>query len=234
LKTVGEPVPVRLGERGAGSALSPDGKWVATIRTRAGRPNELGLVPTGAGEERRTELGSLSPEWAMFLPGAGRLLVEGQLADGNPGLYLVELSDGSSRPLAPEGWRPDAISPDGKWILCHRKDRLTLFPLEGGVARPLSLPDARREDLEKLGALDNVAGWADDDHTVFTSAFGIPGRFFRLDLRTFRATLWREVTPPDVAGVRAVSPNLITPDGKSYVYTFRRVLSDLYLAGGLR
>jgi hypothetical protein len=40
--------------------------------------------------------------------------------------------------------------------------------------------------------------------------------------------------PPDVAGVRAVQPTLITPDGKSYVYTFRRVLSDLYLAKGLR
>jgi eukaryotic-like serine/threonine-protein kinase len=235
LKTVGEPVPVRLGEGGAGSALSPDGKWVAAVRIRAGRPNELGLVPTGAGEERRIELGSFSPESATFLPGgAGRLLVGGQLADGKPGLYLVELSDASSSPLAPEGWRWDAISPDGKWILCHRQEQLALFPLEGGVARPLSLPDARREDLEKLGALDNVAGWADDDHTVFTSTSGVPGRLFRLDLRTFRATLWREVTPPDVAGVRAVSPNLISPDGKSYVYTFRRVLSDLYLAEGLK
>jgi eukaryotic-like serine/threonine-protein kinase len=69
---------------------------------------------------------------------------------------------------------------------------------------------------------------------VFTSNTGIPGRFFRLDLRTFQATLWKEVTPPDVAGVRAVQPLLITPDGKSYVYTFRRVLSDLYLADGLK
>ena len=40
--------------------------------------------------------------------------------------------------------------------------------------------------------------------------------------------------PPDPAGVDQVGPVLIAPDGKSYVYSYRRVLDDLYLATGLR
>jgi hypothetical protein len=39
---------------------------------------------------------------------------------------------------------------------------------------------------------------------------------------------------PDPAGVSAIGPILVGPDGKSYVYSYRRVLSDLYLIEGLR
>lgn len=91
------------------------------------------------------------------------------------------------------------------------------------TSKSLSIPPVRekhahfryrllqREGLEKLGAdLNFVTGWADDDHTVFVGQPGAPGRFLRFDLRTFRATLWKEVTPPDAAGVRALEPILKT------------------------
>jgi serine/threonine protein kinase len=38
-------------------------------------------------------------------------------------------------------------------------------------------------------------------------------------------------TPP---ACRRSAPILVGPDGKSYVYSYRRVLSDLYLIEGLR
>jgi hypothetical protein len=40
--------------------------------------------------------------------------------------------------------------------------------------------------------------------------------------------------PPDPAGVEYVGPVLPTPDGKAYVYGYRRLLSDLYLVEGLK
>ncbi len=40
--------------------------------------------------------------------------------------------------------------------------------------------------------------------------------------------------PSDPAGVGLINPAFVTPDGRHYVYSFRRVLSDLYLAEGLR
>lgn len=39
---------------------------------------------------------------------------------------------------------------------------------------------------------------------------------------------------PDRAGIFDEPFVLITPDGKSYVYTVRRYLMDLYLADGLK
>src|SRR5215468_3299246 len=81
-------------------------------------------------EERRMDLGSLSPTSAKHLPGgAGRLLVEGQLQGGQAQVEVVELSDGSSRPVAPEGWELGTVSSDGKWALCSRHEEFALYPL---------------------------------------------------------------------------------------------------------
>ena len=38
----------------------------------------------------------------------------------------------------------------------------------------------------------------------------------------------------DAAGVGEIWPRLITPDGRYYVYTYVRSLSDLYLAEGFK
>ena len=45
---------------------------------------------------------------------------------------------------------------------------------------------------------------------------------------------WKELAPTDPAGVRAIGPVHLTPDGKSYVYSFGSTLGDLYLAEGLK
>ena len=59
-------------------------------------------------------------------------------------------------------------------------------------------------------------------------------RVFRLDLATGRKEPWLEVRPPDPAGVCAFVSLVLTPDGKSYAYTYGRLLTDLYLVEGLR
>ena len=41
--------------------------------------------------------------------------------------------------------------------------------------------------------------------------------------------------PSDVAGISNVLlPVLLTPDGRSYVYSYGRFLNDLYLVDGLK
>jgi hypothetical protein len=40
--------------------------------------------------------------------------------------------------------------------------------------------------------------------------------------------------PFDTAGVVSITPPKITPDGRSYAYSYIRTLSDLYLVEGLR
>jgi hypothetical protein len=61
-----------------------------------------------------------------------------------------------------------------------------------------------------------------------------PQRVQRLDLQTGEKTFWKEVMPADPAGLLDVSFILFSADGESYVYSYRRMLSTLYLAEGLR
>jgi hypothetical protein len=61
-----------------------------------------------------------------------------------------------------------------------------------------------------------------------------PPKTWRIDLGTGRSELGREIPYLDPAGFTATVGIQITPDGKSLAYTFRRVLSELYLVEGLR
>jgi hypothetical protein len=54
-----------------------------------------------------------------------------------------------------------------------------------------------------------------------------------VELASGRRERWKEFMPGDPAGVALINPAFLTPDGRHYVYSFRRVLSDLYLAEGL-
>ncbi len=40
--------------------------------------------------------------------------------------------------------------------------------------------------------------------------------------------------PPDRPGISNVSPPAIASDGKTYAYSYNRILSDLFLADGLK
>jgi hypothetical protein len=62
----------------------------------------------------------------------------------------------------------------------------------------------------------------------------IPARVYRIEVGTGHRQLVYTLSPSDAAGLWGIGPVLVTPDGKSYVYSDYRVLSDLYLVGGLR
>jgi hypothetical protein len=59
-------------------------------------------------------------------------------------------------------------------------------------------------------------------------------RIDRLELATGKRTFFREIAPADPTGVGSISSVQITPDGKSYCYSFMRGLSRLYVVDGLR
>jgi len=61
-----------------------------------------------------------------------------------------------------------------------------------------------------------------------------PARVFRQDLETGKRVLWKEMLPEDSAGVVSIFSVCVTPDGRSYAYTYQRELSDLYVGEGLK
>jgi len=77
-------------------------------------------------------------------------------------------------------------------------------------------------------------GWTSHSRSLCIGRIAMPARVEICDVETGARRLWKEIVPPDPAGVLAVGPIVITPDGKSYVYSYRRALDDLFLVTGLK
>jgi Tol biopolymer transport system component len=225
-KTDGSPA-VRLGE-GNGYSLSPDGKLVVSVPIR--RPYRIVLLPTGAGQPRRLE-GGVEVIAARWFPDGKRILLEGNETGKGVRLYAQDLAGGGPRPITPEGVRlfsGGELSNDGRQVAAVGPDQKAyIYPTDGAGGEPRSIPG--------WGDNDEPCGWTEDDRGLFVYAHGeLPARVVRLDLATGKRQPFREVLPTDPAGVVTIVPLLFTPDGRSYVYSYPRILSQLYVGEGLQ
>jgi Tol biopolymer transport system component len=224
-KTDGSPA-VRLGE-GNGQALSPDGKLVISVPITP--PERIVLLPTGAGQPRRLE-GSAEVHAARWFPDGKRILLEGHEVGHGVRLYVQDLAGGGPKPITSEGVRlfsGGELSHDGRRVAAIGPDQKAyVYPTDGG-GEPTSIPG--------WGDNDEPCGWTEDDHGLYVYAHGeLPAKVVRLDLATGKREPWREVLPTDAAGVVTIVPLLFTPDGRSYVYSYPRILSQLYVGEGLQ
>jgi eukaryotic-like serine/threonine-protein kinase len=223
-KTDGSPA-VRLGD-GQSLALSRDGKWA--LSCRGDNATDLFLLPTGPGEPRPLHGHNIIHSAAIFFPDGKRILVAGTEPDHALRLYVQDIDADKIEPVTPEGTNgfSFALSPDGSEIAAvGPDDKAYLFPVPSGDPRPIKgiLPE------------EVPVAWTTDGHSLYVYRGGeLPAKVYRLDLATGNRTLWKQLMPPDPAGVEFVGPVLPTPDGKAYVYGYRRLLSDLYLVEGLQ
>src|SRR5262249_53988235 len=121
--------------------MSPDGKWVLCMSH--GSPNELRIVPTGAGDTKTIQRGAISDyQQAEFLPDGRRLVILGSEKSRPTRLFVQDLPDGEARPFGPEGvdYLTNATSPDGRVVAAHADgtDRPAFYPLDGGEPRPIA------------------------------------------------------------------------------------------------
>ena len=225
-KTDGSPV-VRLGD-GNALALSSDGKWVITMSAAA--PQELSVVPTGAGESRKLKTEGVTNylRAASWFPDSRHIAFVGAAAGHKMRTYSLEVAGGGQpRPITPEGITGTLLSPDGRLLAARGADgKYALYPVDGGEPAP----------LRGLKEGDLPIQWTADGRTMYVKEKGSwPARIFRLALAAGRRELWKEVTPSDRAGLVGSSPQFrITPDGKAYVYRVSYTLSQLYLVEGLK
>jgi Tol biopolymer transport system component len=227
--TDGSPA-VKLGQ-GLARALSPDQKW-ALISPR--EPfNTLTLVPTGAGEHRALPAGSLTTiDGAAFFPSGDRILIRGRESGRGARLWVQDLAGGDPAPITREGTALGArISPDGRRIVVLTADsRAALVTAEGGEEKPLTGVTEGDVPLQ----------WAENGRAIYfgrrsppSVLAGLSVSVYKLDVATGRVDPWRELMPADPTGVVRRGPLFVTPDGKSYVYSYLRVLGDAYVADGL-
>ncbi len=223
-KLDGSPA-VRLGE-GAAYALSPDGAWALTVPGLAS--DHLILLPTGTGEPRPMPKTNVRYQWGDWFPDGRRVLVVANEPGHGARLYVQDLPEGKPRAISPEGVSGQfhGVSPDGKRVAVNGPDgRITIYPIDSGDPRLVPGVDTA----------DQALRWTADGRSLYVwHSTAPPGRIDLVDVTTGQRTLWNELRPPDPAGVLQVGPAVIAENGKAFVYSYRRVLYELYLATGLK
>ena len=164
--------------------------------------------------------------FATLLPDGKRIMFEGNEPGHARRNWIQGITGGKPLPITPEGIVGYQVSPDGKTLVAGDSNgKFWLYPMGG--KQPAALPGVKPEE----GAIR----WSADSKYLFVVSDRIPVQINRIEVATGRRQFVREIAPGDLAGIWGdIWPVLITPDGKSYVYSDYRVLSDLYLASGLK
>jgi Tol biopolymer transport system component len=218
--------PLRLGD-GTSQGLSHDGKWVMAVDLQG--TNQIVIIPTGTGEPRRLPRLSFYPHWGDWLPGDKELLVSGGETGHGNRMYRVNVETGAARPVTAEGVTPvpyaQIISPDGKSVLAFGPDASPgIYSTENG----------ERKSIPGMEPGEQPIGWTAGGASIYVYRPTVPARIFRVELATGKRSLWNELSPADPVGVYFIRPPHIASDGKSYAYNYGRILSDLYVADGLK
>jgi serine/threonine protein kinase/Tol biopolymer transport system component len=210
---------IRLGD-GTSEALSPDGQWVLSI-PRNRKPSPLVMLPTGTGQPRTITHDRINHRNARWFPDGKHILFQGD-EDGRPPRLWMQGIDGSApKPITPENVGGTQITPDGRFVLGRANDRkFYLYPIAGGT--PVPVPALKFGDVPTR--------FTADGRSIFVATFGkIPAVLYKVDLDTGTRTLTREAMPADPSGLINVGPIFVTPDGTTTVYSYTRLLSDLYV-----
>jgi eukaryotic-like serine/threonine-protein kinase len=222
LRDVKGSPPIALGEGMAGD-LSPDGKWAISIVAYS----QLMLLPTGPGTAQKIERGDIQQygHEAHWMSDNKRIVFSGNQAGREARCFIQNIGDDKDRPLTPEGINFCAVSPDDKWIAASDPDgnEAALYPIDGGAPRPIA------------GLLPGeIFMWSSDPHFLYVYQPGqSPLKLYRLNIDNGQRQFYREMNM-DEAGLCDMSHLYLSADGRSYIYGYTRLLSDLYLVNGLK
>jgi DNA-binding winged helix-turn-helix (wHTH) protein/Tol biopolymer transport system component len=215
--------PIPLGQGMAGH-LSPDGKWATTIVSNA----HLLLLPTGAGTAKQMDPSDIQQYWhgPSWMPDGKQIVFSANRLGHAVQCFAQDIDGGRPRPVTPEGVTFCLISPDGKLIAGNgiAGGGGWLYPIEGGQPHP----------IPGLQAGESFT-WTSDPRWLYVYQWNqAPAKVYRLNALTGQRQFFREMSPPDVAGLHDISHIHFSSDGRAYVYSYTRLLSELYLVKGLK
>lgn len=224
--TAGNPA-IRLDEA-RGRDISDDGTRVLALRNES--PEKVVVIPTGVGEVQDIPIDGLDRFMsARYLPGEREILIVGSRGEEGARLWRVNATGGVAQPLSKESiaaWAYLAISPDGESVAAiGTGPRPSIFPVHGDGS-PTELRGARDGDVP--------VHWPDADHILLGREEEKRALIFRVNLRTGERELAHTLAPLDPAGVQGVSPVHFSEDGQTCVFGYRRLLSTLFVATGIR
>jgi hypothetical protein len=115
------------------------------------------------------------------------------------------------------------VSPDGKLVAGSRNRRAVILSASGGEAHEVPTPFPAAP-----------VGWSADGGSLYIRDLRsrLPVRIERFELSRSTLQPWKELAPADKTGLSYVMNTVITPDGRSYAYSWLRELSELYVVDG--
>ncbi len=222
-----QPGAVRLGT-GEGYCISRDGRLALIGSSDSKR---LYVAPLGVGTTRMipNQLGIAFESVPHWMSDSRRIVMIGRTGTEPARGYVLDTTTGAATPFGPAGvewnnYSPIPIAPDESAVIFgDTKGGYLRCPLGGGA--PVPVPGLRPGDVPVTFSADGAA--------VFVAEQGVPIPVVRLDLATGRRTPWLNIAPPDAAGLRIATVS-IAPDGRHWALSTARVLTDLYVAEGIR
>jgi DNA-binding winged helix-turn-helix (wHTH) protein len=214
---------IRLGE-GVAQGLTADGSSAFLLSEDRKR---IRIVPISGGPSKELPTSGLDYQWARPFPAGDRLLALASRPGQALGLYVQTIADGRTAVLAGSMTvRNTAVSPDGAWIAVLTPEGvLAVYPVNGGSARVIQA----EETLAPVR-------WSRDGEYLYVqhlrSSVQSTSDISRLKVSTGEIKLWRRIRPADTIGVNSITGVVIADDEQSYAYSYRRVLSDLFIADG--
>jgi Tol biopolymer transport system component len=211
----------RLGD-GYVADLSPDGRWLAAVRTVT--PNQLWIHPTGPGDRRQLATDGLSTlqfSGVNFFPDGNQLVICGE--DGHVNrCVLLDRDHGETTRIGPDGLLNAIPSPDGKRLAAKRSDdSFVLVNVEGGQVHVFG----------KARPNETLLRWTADGKSVLAAVFPSDSlQIDRLDITTGDRARLREFTTSERRGRAVVTTPAVNADLSvwSYVDVVRQ--AQLFLA----
>jgi eukaryotic-like serine/threonine-protein kinase len=229
-KMDGSNEPFRLGQ-GRPFALSPDAKWVLAVQ-ESSQP-QLVLFSTGPGQPRLLPRGNISEyHYASWFPDGQRILFTGLVQGHALRSYVQDVSGGQPQPITEEGIIALLVSPDGKHLVTWAPDKgpdgkYYLSPIDGNKSIAIAGLESGEMPIR----------WSSDGRSLYVRSGDFSFSIYRIDLLSGHRELRTEIVPDQVGflGLEVTPGGIqITPDGKSYVYTYWTALRDLFVAEGLK
>jgi len=237
IRTIDGAQATRLGE-GRPLDIAPQGQWVAATNT--GPPAKLVIYPTGPGTPRVLVEGAQDYPGATFLQnGRGLLVVETPMPDQRSPLpfafKLFDLTSGAVTAIGSDAGPihvRHAVAPDGRSLIVKRQGgAFFVVPLDGSAWKWDTL-----QPIPGLSEQDFVKEWTEEG--VYTQQFDPRAlRIDRVQIPSGARSTWKTLAPADASGVERPGAGgffAMTPDARTYVYSFSRALSTLYLVDGLK
>jgi len=226
LRTTDGSPPIMLGQ-GNAQSLSPDRKWALSV---VPPPNDQLLVlPTGAGTPRTLDRGSIEHYQfakAQWFPDGKQIVFAGFEPGHAARCYVQSVDVGKPRSITAEGVLFCSVSPNADILALTEGFQGLLYRQPLGRAP---------EKVLKFQFGEIPIGWTPDAKFLYLAQNGRPAvTISRLNVATGHRHVWKEIPLPTSASTLKCEAIVITPDGRSYAYTYTRSLSDLYVVQGLK